>query len=183
MSDPPSTVRRKVVLSALALGFITMVLVVVATARLFIWPPTDLPAKADAVVALGGDPGQRRAKSAMRLAREGYAPVAVISLGGKRAVPCPPAVPGVELICFRANPLDTRGEAEYVARLASRQHWNRIIVVSERSQATRARMLFKRCTGIQLLMVPVTDPRVRLPFDVAYEWAALIKALVVVRSC
>jgi hypothetical protein len=34
MSDPPSTVRRKVVLSALALGFITMVLVVVATARL-----------------------------------------------------------------------------------------------------------------------------------------------------
>jgi uncharacterized SAM-binding protein YcdF (DUF218 family) len=183
MSDPPSTLRRKAVLSLLALGFMIVILLVVATARLFVWPPTDQPAKADAVVALGGDPGQLRATLAMRLAREGYAPVAVISLGGKRAVSCPPAVPRVELICFRANPLDTRGEAEYVARLAGRRHWKRIIVVSERSQATRARMLFKRCTGIQLLMVPVTDPRARLPYDVAYEWAALIKAVVFVRSC
>jgi uncharacterized SAM-binding protein YcdF (DUF218 family) len=183
MSDPPSTVRRKVMLIVMTLGFTIAVLVVVATARLFVWPPTDQPAKADAVVALGGDPGQLRAKLAMRLAREGYAPVAVISLGGKKAVPCPSAVPGVELICFRADPLDTRGEAEYVARLAGHRHWKRIIVVSERSQATRARMLFKRCTGIQLLMVPVTDPRARLPYDVAYEWAALIKAVVVVRSC
>ncbi len=170
-------------LSLLATAFIVAILMVVATARLFVWPPTDEPAKADAVVALGGDPGQERAKSAMHLAQEGYAPVVVISLGGKKAVPCPPGVPGVERICFRANPLDTRGEAEYVARLANRRHWRRIIVVSERSQATRARMLFERCTGIQLLMVPVTDPRVRLPYDVVYEWAALVKALVLVRSC
>ncbi len=109
--------------------------------------------------------------------------MAVISLGGQKAVPCPRPVAGVELICFRADPLNTRGEAEYVSRLAARRHWHRIIVVSERTQATRARMLFKRCTPVQLVMVPVADPRARLPYDVAYEWGALLKALTVVRSC
>ncbi len=158
-------------------------LLLVATARLFVWPPTDQPSRADAVVALGGDPGQLRAKMALHLARSGYAPVAVISLGGKKAVPCPPRVPGVTTICFRADPLDTRGEAEYVGRLAARRHWRRIIVVSERSQATRARLLFKRCMSAQLEMVPVTDPRPRLLFDVVYEWGALAKAELVNRSC
>ena len=32
-------------------------------------------------------------------------------------------------------------------------------------------------------MVPVDDPVSHLPYDVAYEWAALFKALVVQRSC
>jgi uncharacterized SAM-binding protein YcdF (DUF218 family) len=159
------------------------VLFAAATARLFLWPPTDEPVRADAVVALGGDPGHLRAKKAMALAEQGYAPVAVISLGGEPPAPCPHPVPGVQVDCFRADPLDTRGEAEYVGRLVATRHWGRIIVVSERSQATRARMLFKRCTGAQLVMVPVADPIGHLAYDVAYEWAALAKALVVYRSC
>jgi len=183
MSPKPSRFRRPVVLTLLALVAAGIVVAVVGTARLFVWPPTDLPTKADAVVALGGDTGQLREKSALHLVRQGYAPVVVISLGGQKAVPCPSAVPRVELICFRADPLDTRGEAEYVGRLAAQRHWHRIIVVSERSQATRARMLFKRCTTIQLEMVPVNDPRTRLPFDVVYEWGALLKALTLDRSC
>lgn len=170
-------------LGLLALVALALLALVVGTPRLFLWPPTDLPTKADAVVALGGDPGQLRAKEALHLAGMGYAPVAVVSLGGKKAVPCPRPVAGVELICFRADPLDTRGEAEYVSRLAARRHWHRIIVVSERSQATRARMLFKRCTPVQLVMVPVADPRNNLPYDVVYEWGALLKALIVVRGC
>jgi uncharacterized SAM-binding protein YcdF (DUF218 family) len=171
--------RRAVLL---VIGAVVFVLVV-GTPRLFVWPPTDAPTRADAVVALGGDPGQLRAKSAIRLARSGYAPVAVISLGGEKAVPCPHLVLQVQLICFRADPLDTRGEAEYVAGLVARRHWHRIIVVSERSQATRARMLFDRCTQVHVEMVPVADPRNRLPYDVVYEWGALLKALVVQRSC
>jgi uncharacterized SAM-binding protein YcdF (DUF218 family) len=160
-----------------------VVLFPLATARLFIWPPTDRPTRADAVVALGGDTGQLRAQQAIRLAEEGYAPVAAVSLGGVRAVPCPKPVPGVKIICFRADPLSTRGEAEYASRLAAQHHWHRIIVVSERSQATRARLMFKRCTAVQLEMVPVTDPRSGLLRDVIYEWGALAKALVLVRSC
>jgi len=160
-----------------------VVLFAAATARLFVWPPTDRPARVDAVVALGGDPGQRRAARALTLARDGYAPVAVVSLGGHPPARCPRPVPGVTLVCFRADPLDTRGEAEYVAALAARRHWHTLIVVSERSQATRARLLFRRCTTARLLMVPVADPLWHLPYDVAYEWAALVKALVLDRSC
>jgi len=154
-----------------------------ATARLFVWPPTDRPARVDAVVALGGDPGQLRAEQAIRLARGGAAAVVVVSLGGQTPAPCPAPVVGLSILCFRARPLNTRGEAEYVAGLAARHRWTRLIVVSERSQATRARLLFRRCTSATLLMVPVEDPGGRLLYDVTYEWAALMKALVVVRAC
>ena len=183
MRNLPSTVRGRVVLTILALGLLFVVCLVVGSARLFLWSPVDQPTRADAVVALGGDPGQLRSNLAIHLATSGYAPVAVISLGGEKAVPCPHRVAGVQIICFRADPLDTRGEAEYVARLATRRHWHRVIVVSERTQATRARLLFERCTPVHLEMVPVADPRSHLFLDVAYEWGALFKALVMVRSC
>jgi len=167
----------------LAVLVLVLALFVASTARLFVWSPVDSPRRVDAVVALGGDPGQKRAHHAIALARAGYAPVAVISLGGNPPVPCPSHVNGITIICFRAHPLDTRGEAEYVAALAARRHWKQLIVVPERSQATRARLLFKRCTSARLVVAPVDDPLSALPYDIAYEWAALAKALVVRRSC
>ncbi len=183
MSEAHWTKWGVVLTTSVCLVLLLLVGLVVGTARLFLWPPTDQPVKADAVVALGGDAGQLREKLAIHLARSGFAPIAVISLGGKKAVPCPHPVAGVRIICFRADPLDTRGEAEYVARLSAKRHWHRIIVVSERTQTTRARMLFKRCTRVQLVMVPVEDPQDRVLFAVAYEWGALAKALVLKRSC
>lgn len=89
------------------LVLVVLVLFVIVTARLFVWPPSDLPQRADAAVALGGDPGQLRAKEAIRLVRQGYAPVAVVSLGGTTPAPCPHPQPKVAVICFRADPLDT----------------------------------------------------------------------------
>lgn len=162
---------------------VVVVVVVAASARLFVWSPTDRPAKVDAIVALGGDPGQRRAHEAIALAKAGYAPVVVISLGGNPPVRCPSPPARVHVVCFRADPLDTRGEAEYVGRLAARRHWHRLIVVPERTQTTRARLLFERCTSARLLMVPVDDPVSHLPYDVLYEWGALAKALVLHRGC
>ena len=161
---------------------IVVVLFAAATARLFVWSPIDRPGPSDAVVALGGDPGQRRAAAAIQLAVAWHVPVAVISLGGGAAT-CPRPPRHVQVICFRPDPVDTRGEAEYVARLAARRHWGRIMVVPERSQTTRARLLFERCTDVHLLMVPVSDPPAHLPFDVLYEWGALTKALLWQRSC
>jgi len=183
MARPHARVRSVVRLTVVVVVLVLVLGFVIGTPRLFLWPPSNLPVKADAVVALGGDPGQLREKQALHLAAEGYAPVAVISLGGKKAVPCPHPVHAVRIICFRADPLDTRGEAEYVSALVAARHWHRIIVVSERTQTTRARLLFERCTPVQLVMVPVQDPRNHLPYDVVYEWGALMKALVFVRSC
>jgi hypothetical protein len=179
MSILPSRARGRVLLAVALL----VVLFLAATARLFVWPPTDQPVRADAVVALGGDPGQLRAKEAIALVRQGYAPVAVVSRGDVPEAPCPDPGPGVNVECFRADPLDTRGEAEYVAALASRRHWTTLILVPERSQATRARLIFERCTRARLVIVPVADHGLHLVYDIAYEWAALAKALVVQRSC
>lgn len=179
MRGLPSTLRGRI----LACVVVVVVVVVAATARLFIWSPIDAPTRVDAVVALGGDPGQRRAHYAVSLVRSGFAPVVVISLGGYPPAPCPRPGGRVQVICFRADPLDTRGEAQYVAALARRRHWDQLIVVPERSQATRARLLFERCTSAHLHMVPVSDPLSHLPYDVAYEWAALTKALIIQRSC
>ena len=110
----PHSIRGGILLTLI----LVVLFVIVATPRLFIWPPTDQPVKSDAVVALGGDEGQLREGKAIALARAGFAPVAVISLGGVKAVSCPHPVRGIKIVCFRADPLDTRGEAEYVGRLA-----------------------------------------------------------------
>jgi uncharacterized SAM-binding protein YcdF (DUF218 family) len=154
-----------------------------ATARLFVFPQTEPPTRVDAIVALGGDPGQLRAHKAIRLAVDGFARTVLISRGGIRPAPCLKAPPQIRVICFRANPLDTRGEAEYATRLAARKKWTRLIVVPEHSQSTRARLLFERCTNARLYIVPVSDPPVRLFAHVVYEWGALLKALVLKRSC
>ena len=121
--------------------------------------------------------------AALQLAKSGFAPIAVISLGGDPHVRCPEAPREAEVVCFRPNPLNTRGEAEFVARLAAQHHWRRIIVVPGRSQTTRARLLFKRCTDTTLEMVPVADHPSQILVDVFYEWGALLKALVLHRSC
>lgn len=178
-THPPSKKLEHIVFIAL----LVVIVFLVSTARLFVWPPSDPPSRVDAIVALGGDPGQRRMKYALQLAKAGYAPIAVISLGGDPEVRCPRTPKGIEVICFRPDPVTTRGEAEFVGRLAAQRHWRRIIVIPDRTQTTRARLLFKRCTPIRLEMVPVQDDLSQLFAGVAYEWGALTKALIFNRSC
>ena len=87
------------------------------------------------------------------------------------------------MVCFRANPLDTRGEVEFATRQAVRRHWTSMLMVPERDQATRARLLFRRCSDLRLLVVPVSAHGSTLLVDLAYEWAALAKAFVVHTTC
>jgi hypothetical protein len=168
---------------AVLLALVVGVLFMVATARLFVWPPSDPPARVDAILALGGDPGQLRAKEAVSLAESGYAPVVLVSQGGYPPAPCPTARAGIRVVCFRADPLNTRGEVEFATRQAERNHWTSMLMVPQRDQATRGRMLFRRCSGIHLLVVPVSAHGTALLFDLAYEWAALGKAFIVHTSC
>jgi uncharacterized SAM-binding protein YcdF (DUF218 family) len=167
------------VLIVLVLG----VVFVAASARLFLWPPTDAPARVDAILALGGDPGQLRAKQGVALAEAGYAPLVIVSLGGYPPDPCPTANPPVHVTCFRANPLNTRGEVEYATRLAHANHWTSLLLVPQRDQATRARMLFRRCSDVHLVVVPISSHGTTLLFNLAYEWASLAKAFVVHTGC
>ena len=183
MEDPPPDVRRHTAARFVAVVVVLALVVGAASARLFVWPPTDAPQRVDAILALGGDPGQLRAKEAVSLADAGLAPVVLVSRGGHPPAPCPTATSGVRVICFRADPLDTRGEVEFAAARAALSHWTSLLMVAERDQATRARLLFRRCSSAHLVVVPVTAHGAALLLDVAYEWAALAKAFVVHPTC
>jgi uncharacterized SAM-binding protein YcdF (DUF218 family) len=169
---------RRVFIAATAL----VVVFSVATALLFVWPAQGMPPRVDAIVMLAG-PGDRLTP-AMQLAREQRAPVLVISQGQHGyGGPCLAATLGVKLICFDPDPGDTRGEAEFVGRLAEKYHWDSVVLVTIRAQDTRARILMGRCFGGTVYVVTGSLPLGNWPYQIAYEWGALVKALVLHRSC
>jgi hypothetical protein len=154
----------------------------VATARLFVWPPHGMPARVDAIVMFNG-PGNRL-DTAMKLAWMHRAPVLVISQSspfwGHGSV-CAPKIPGVRIICFDPNPATTRGE--FIARLAKRDHWHSIAVVTTAPQNTRARLRVRRCFNGHVYVVNAPLTTYEWPAEVAYEWAATMKALLLQPSC
>ena len=162
-----------------------MILVVVfglVTARLFVWPAQGMPSRANAIVMLAG-PGDRLG-AALKLAREHHAQILVVSQGQHGyGSPCPPTTPGAKLICFIPDPGDTRGEAEFLKRLAKKYSWRSVILVTTRAQDTRARMVMERCFGGSIYVITASIPWYDWPYQIAYEWGAMLKALVLKRAC
>ncbi len=97
--------------------------------------------------------------------------------------PCPPATPGVKVICFNPNPGNTRGEAEFIGKLANRYHWRSVVLVTSRAQDTRARVLVGRCFSGSVYVITVSLPWYNWPYQIAYGWGALVKAVLLHRSC
>jgi hypothetical protein len=157
-----------------------VVAIVGASLRLFVWPATDPPGRVDAIVALATSIPRR--DKALALARAGYSRVVVVSTTVPHEVPCPQPEPGIDILCFRPDPLTTQGEARYVGHLAAERNWRRIMIVPTTTQATRARLLFERCYTGQLLVVPARDLKSVL-YGVAYEWGALAKAIFLRQGC
>src|SRR5436309_538964 len=76
------------------------------------------PVRADAVVVLVGS--KTRLPVGLRLVRQGYAPLLVVSTGGRTKLErrvCGGRV-AVRAVCFTAVPSSTRGEAQFIGRLA-----------------------------------------------------------------
>ena len=154
-----------------------------ATARLFIWPAQGgMPPRVSAIVMLDG-PGDVL-DVAVRLAAQHRAPFLVVSQGTLASHdPCPGQIRGVKLICFNAVPANTQGEAEFVGRLATKYHWHSIAVVTITPQASRARLRVERCFAGQVYLVTAPLTRSSWPYQIAYQWGALVKALVIQRGC
>ena len=70
----------RILIVAAVLVPVLAVLGLVATARLFVWPPTDPVEQADAVVVLAGGHGERLERG-LDLVRNGVAPTLVLSFG------------------------------------------------------------------------------------------------------
>ena len=170
--------RRRSLVTVMALTAVF----VAATARIIVWPVQGMPPHADAIALLAGSGA--RMTVADQLAREHRAPVLVISQGHLGyGGPCPTAIRGVRIICFDPNPADTQGEAEYIARLAHRYGWHSTVLVTAREQATRARLLLARCYSGAIYVVTAAEHWYQWPYQIAYGWGSLLKALLVKRAC
>ena len=173
------SLRWRVVLTAALVLFLAFV---VATAGLLVWPAQGTPGHVSAIVVLAG-PGDRM-PVALDLADSGRAPVLVVSQGYEGyGGHCPPRPAQVRLICFDPNPPTTRGEAEYVGRLARQYHWTSVVVVASRPQATRARLLVERCFAGPVYIATGPIALHSWPYQLAYGWGALLKALIWHRTC
>jgi uncharacterized SAM-binding protein YcdF (DUF218 family) len=149
---------------------------------LFVWPATDRPQRVDAIVSMDGDDEAAREAKAVSLAKQGYAPVLLFSQGAFRSTPCP-KVPRTTVVCFEPVPGRTVGEVEWAARYARAHRWHSLMIVPGRAQATRARLLMERCFSGRIVVVPAGVPLLHLPYQVVYEWGALVKALLVDTGC
>jgi uncharacterized SAM-binding protein YcdF (DUF218 family) len=158
----------------------------VATALLFVRPSQGVPARVNAIVMLDG-PGNRLT-TARALARRHTAPLLLISLGtpySNTGNTCPAGFRGIRVVCFNPKPATTRGEAEYVGRLARRFHWRSIVLVAMTPQITPARTWLSRCSGpgTTVYAVGVRLPASQWPGALLHEWGALINAELIQRSC
>jgi uncharacterized SAM-binding protein YcdF (DUF218 family) len=152
------------------------------TARLFIWPAEGAPAHADAIVMLAG-PGDRLGV-ALQLAAQLRAPMLVVSRGSHGyGGPCPPKTSDATVICFEPDPANTRGETEFLGRLAQRFDWHSVLLVTTRAQVTRARLLTRRCFGGSVYAATAALPWTDWLYQLAYGWGSLFKALTLYRTC
>jgi uncharacterized SAM-binding protein YcdF (DUF218 family) len=155
----------------------------VAAIVLFAVHHDDRPARADAVVVLAGS--KYRLPVGIRLVREGYAPLLVVSRGHTGALErrvCSGRT-GLRVLCLDARPSSTRGEARAIGRLARSRGWRRIDVVTSQFHVFRARMLIRRCYHGGLRMVRAKQAEWKLPWYMLTESAKLAWQLIIARRC
>ncbi|HTJ77078.1 MAG TPA: ElyC/SanA/YdcF family protein [Acidimicrobiales bacterium] len=184
---PPSTrtarSARGRILVAVAL---VATLVAGVNARLFVFPPSDTPAWADAVVMLSGDHGERLPR-ALALMRAGVARTLVHdgepdSAEAKELCQKPQTF---EVVCLHPEPDNTGAEAVALGRLALNRDWKTLVVVTSTQHAARAGLLFRRCVSADIHMVPARPAfawrlTARL---IGEEWVKLAYLVTVDRGC
>jgi DUF218 domain len=147
-----------------------------------------LPRRADAVVVLAGS--KKRLPLALTLMRARVAPTLVVSTDASDRDPARfrlctgPRPRGYTLICRRADPFSTRGEARLVRALVLEHGWRSLVVVSSRYHLFRAQRAFERCTGARLSMRGTdADPWWRKAIEVPLELVKLARDETIRRSC
>lgn len=157
-----------------------------ATFAPFVWPPAREPGRADAVVVLSGDYGDRLA-GGLRLMADGKAPTLV--LVGKPDYAEVESLcrqpQAFEVVCPRPVPDNTRTEARAIGTLAGKRKWRSLILVTSRPHVSRARLLFGRCFEHRIAAVPTQPPygRRTTAKNIAREWLAVGRALTIARGC
>jgi hypothetical protein len=166
-------------------GALVLVTLLALIAHLFVWPDLPpLPARADAIVQLGG-PGGRRGE-ALDLAHQNRAPLLAISVSDDEIGThwCADGrLDGVRVVCFHSDPFTTQGEARSIATLAAQYGWHSVILVTTPDQAWRATVRVQRCFAGQVFVDTVPLPWYEWPAQIAYQLAATAKAYTVETGC
>ena len=147
----------------------------------FVWPSSQPPHRADAILALNGADDPARGDLALSLLRRGYAPVLLFSEGAGDN-DCPND-PGLRIICFDPHPARTVGEIDEAAGYARSHHLRSLLVISGLAQTTRARLLAHRCFVGSVTVLSPPTLWAQVPFQVVYEWGATAKALFIDTAC
>ncbi len=155
-------------------------------------PSADAVKRADAVIMLSGDQGNRLAV-ALRLIHDGLAPTLVIDglPDFPQAKELCQTKPSFEVVCLDPQPDKTQTEAQVAGRLARSRGWNHVLVVTDPVHFARARLLFRRCLPGTVSVVgepPPTENHHRaLVHEVnglAYSMVAgLASSMVAARGC
>ena len=125
------------------------------------------PAKANAIVVLGGDNGERSLK-AQALYHDGYAPIIVLTGLEKGSATPPPrltwradylAAHGVprSVLRFEVGSRNSYEEATNILALMQKQKWQRVIVVSDPPHMRRLAWTWNRVfkdSGLHYVLVP-----------------------------
>jgi len=159
---------------------------VAASIWLFVFPRTDAPGRADAVVVLSGAKAERLDR-ALEMMRAHTAPLLVISDGRNPEWPQANRLCAghttFRVLCFKPDPYSTRGEAEAIAVLARTRGWRAVDVVTSRYHVFRARMIVRRCYHGGLRMIASTPSLGDYALGAVQEWPKLAVALLVRRAC
>jgi uncharacterized SAM-binding protein YcdF (DUF218 family) len=137
----------------------------------------------DALIVLGPGRNGERIEKALELMRSGASNVLVVSEGNgaawRRVADVCTRPTSFQIVCFRATPYTTRGEAQIASRLATARGWGEIAVVTSTYHITRARMLWRRCYDGELRMISAGrggNPGEWIA-SVLHEWGGLAEAL------
>ncbi len=176
--DSIGWVRRR---WGLVAGVAVVVAAVAALWPVYVRPQVDRPARADAIMVLGGAHDGRE-ELGLRLARDGYAPVVVFSDPYEHSPRMNRICHGgysFRVECFDPEPRTTRGEGRELAARARAGGWQRVIVVTFTPHVSRARYVLGKCWDGEILMVDAR-PRVsigRWAYNYVYQSAGYVKAL------
>lgn len=167
---------------ALLAGVVTVGLAAFVLVGIDLRPETP-PADTDAVAILGGR--LDRIAPGVRLADELEVPLVLSSsaviFAERLGVEC-----GGDVICFRPVPESTAGEASNLSRMAQRQQWSHLTVVTSEFHAARARILFRQCFDtdeVAVVAVPSEQSAYRWVVSRIRERAAIVGAVTFGRAC
>jgi hypothetical protein len=165
----------------LALLLVVLAGIAALTAYLFVLAQSDDPKRADVIVVLSGD--RARLATGLRLFHDSVAPTLAISRDGRVWPAADALCTRPHILCFRANPYSTEGEAQSIERLGRGRDWRTIVVVTSRYHLRRARMLFERCMDRSPEVVAARTTFLDYVQVVPWEWGKFVYQLTVDRSC